>query len=474
MKRFFGKWLILVSAIVLAVCGAAAGEAGNGNGPDAAFDAGNLTLVETATASRKPAWYDIEITDGMRAFIARNGGAEDPEALLAEKAPEWESVLVSASPAGCSGIVYSESFGNSMAMALYNGKYRIIYPRVDENAEETAEGVFGFWMTFMSRLDSIIGDQAVLYSPDGRYAVIPNTYGMMTFAGALIDLSTGEMFSFVEPAYENSGLGIGVAFSRDSRYLYYVLGGLFIYRYELDTGMQTLCTTIDPHIGRPVLAELADGSLLMADRDLVKIAAETEDGWIFTDYKPDWPSGLLPGTVEYSPGTGMICQTGRVPNNSFDMNIVFRINLQGENLDDRDVFYCISREPHEVVTLSPDELQAAFEAATVEAKNAKGRTVTRFVPNLLPYEFIEKILFSPDGRYMLLKTIAYGDPAKDDARGTKLFLIRLSDMAIREITGLDAAQICYSRYLPARIEWNTEELLISTEDGIRSFVLSAE
>ena len=59
---------------------------------------------------------------------------------------------------------------------------------------------------------------------------------------------------------------------------------------------------------------------------------------------------------------------------------------------------------------------------------------------------------------------------------TFLFLIRLEDMQIRKVSGLDAETIMVgamgSKYA-INIEWNTDELIIGTQDGIKTYEFAA-
>lgn len=79
------------------------------------------------------------------------------------------------------------------------------------------------------------------------------------------------------------------------------------------------------------------------------------------------------------------------------------------------------------------------------------------------YQEIHKAVFSPDGHYLLLH--ALGDSAN-------LLLVRLEDMAVVKVGGLDAVDInsgAMARKYPVCIEWNTDALIIGTKDGIRPF-----
>ena len=81
-----------------------------------------------------------------------------------------------------------------------------------------------------------------------------------------------------------------------------------------------------------------------------------------------------------------------------------------------------------------------------------------------PYCVILNSVLSPDGQYMLVHTV------KSDSDGNKyqLYLVRLEDLTVREVTGPDPEEISSMssfRYM----EWNTDQLIIYMKDGFRSY-----
>ena len=77
-------------------------------------------------------------------------------------------------------------------------------------------------------------------------------------------------------------------------------------------------------------------------------------------------------------------------------------------------------------------------------------------------------VFSPDGNYLLLNTVGNSIAAQN----RNLFLIRLEDMAMLEVSGLNAEDIQVGNLglnYAINIEWNTDELIIGTSDGIKTF-----
>ena len=81
-------------------------------------------------------------------------------------------------------------------------------------------------------------------------------------------------------------------------------------------------------------------------------------------------------------------------------------------------------------------------------------------------------MFSPDGRYLLLHTVSNSP----EGRSRNLFLVRLEDRTLRKVSGLDPEKIMVGSpgmNYPMNIEWNTEELIIGTDDGIKTFAFTA-
>ena len=59
-----------------------------------------------------------------------------------------------------------------------------------------------------------------------------------------------------------------------------------------------------------------------------------------------------------------------------------------------------------------------------------------------------------------------------EERSRNLFLIRLEDMTLQKVSGLDAEKIRVGSLgldYPMNIEWNTDELIIGTDDGVKTF-----
>ena len=120
-----------------------------------------------------------------------------------------------------------------------------------------------------------------------------------------------------------------------------------------------------------------------------------------------------------------------------------------------------------MVALSPEEYEASITDDEQNKEGAAGPSLSV----LYPYQTLLNAVFSPDGNYLLLHTSS----TSKEARSRNLFLVRMADMEIRKVSGLDAEEIMVGAMgfsYAINIEWNTDELIIGTKDGIRTFVWS--
>ncbi len=477
MKRFFAALLALLLLFSAAFADTL----------DDVFDSGSLMLAETETGSRKPELSEIELTDGIRAFALENGAKKDPVESLPEILPELDFTRISASPAGSAFY-----FTDDGIFVLYNGTFRLLFPSSSRGAEDPDSMLLNDWMRFCTRPDSF-GEQGILYSPDGKYAAVSNltrlwNFGMDARSNVLLaDLSTGEMF-FAENTMRDNEYNTFVtgAFSADNRYYYYLDDGNYeegkqrLCRYDLEDGTAEVCCGLKLNSLSSELAALRDGSLMILDRDtstwencLVTVSC-TDGEWSVRRDPLGVDASFRSSFLQYAPESDRFCTVLTRTERETRIPCAFLVFRPGENTDR---FLCITQDTHEIVNLSADEMEAAFAAAMREAKNPWGKTVRVFDSRLLPYEKIDKAVFSPDGNYLLIKTFGSGKPGEEGYRSSRLFLVRLSDYTLREVQGVDADSICYSTLFPMRIEWNTEELILCTTDGtelsIKTYTFSA-
>jgi len=449
---------------------------------DAAFDSGFPTLAETESSSVKLTASDFEVSEEAIAALAGAGaaGEEDIGAALAETLLQTAFVPLSKSPSGISGILAA---GES-AVTVYDGKYHIIYPSAKGVPDEN-DNLNKYFMYINSRIRSLIGEEGIVYSPDGRYAAICNkniSLQKMDFFldPILLDLSTGGLILTAtypnKPMKDkNAGVVTSALFSSDNKSFYYILYGNFnnarirLYRYDLETGKTELCLESEKNLYYPHLAELADGSILMINDCYKKgetqglvVASFAGGAWSVEETKlPLDRNYCYAGRLNYSPNAGLACLVENTGNSSFAFQLV-NPNARFEGIDQ---FRCIRKDTDELVAVSPEEFRASVDE---DPKDNKGSGLSL----LYPYQTILNAVFSPDGRYLLLNTS--GDTA--NGRSRNLFLVRLEDMSIRKVSGLDAEKIMVAnpgRNYPISIEWNTDELIIGTDDGIRTYEFTA-
>lgn len=130
-----------------------------------------------------------------------------------------------------------------------------------------------------------------------------------------------------------------------------------------------------------------------------------------------------------------------------------------------DKFWCIKKDSNELICLSPEEYQSSIDSDIQDKEQSANLSL------LYPYQSILHAVFSPDGNYLLLNTSS----TSVEGRSRNLFLVRLEDMTIKPITGLNAEDInvgAMGANYAINIEWNTNELIIGTKDGIKTFTFS--
>ena len=452
---------------------------------DAAFESGAPGLTETASARVKAQASDFEFSEEAKAFLKEQGGIDDIDAALAEALRETEFVLLSKSPAGNSGLVAA----GKTAVALYNGKYHYVYPSAKGAADEYAN-LAQYYAAFSERVTRLLGEEGVVYSPDGRYAFICNKQITLMQVNlfidpVLLDLSTGEMtLTATYPNQimksDNAGAVTSAVFSSDGRYFYYVLYGKFggnrirLYRYHLDSGETEMCFESEENLYYPHIAELEDGSILLLndtfrsnEAERLAVASYSNGAWTLKEeqLKLEYPLFYV-SRLMYSPNAGLVCLPGS-STVSDGAALAFQLIRPGTVFEGMDTFWCIRKDTDEIAALTPDEYR---ESIVADRRNPKEGTA--MLSLLYPYQAILNAVLSPDGHYLLLHTVSN----TTEGRSRNLFLVRLEDMAVRKVSGLDAERIQTGqpgRNYPMNIEWNTEELIIGTDEGIRTFVFTA-
>ena len=89
-----------------------------------------------------------------------------------------------------------------------------------------------------------------------------------------------------------------------------------------------------------------------------------------------------------------------------------------------------------------------------------------------PYQLILSSHLSPDGHYLLLLTDELIASNEATTRNKHLFLVRLEDLTLVEVLGVDPNTILSSATdiaFPPIIEWNSDILLVGTTSGVQAF-----
>lgn len=454
---------------------------------NAAFKDDALKLVETDLSTRRPEATDFEQTDGLPALINRVGDSRNPdvEQELAAILQTAEIQLLSISPTGNSSL-YSIS---DAAVSQYDGKYHIIYPAYDKGVEDTYSNLQTYAEKyFMDRFPHAIGKEGIVYSPDGKYAAVYNIQNSVyknkfIIDPFIIDLSTGEMIltatypNNIKEA-DNSGTVTAARFSADSNTLYYTVYRRFgdnrvqLCRYDIPSGKTETMLETDPFAWQPPLFQTAAGNFLILINNPEKTEAglgwikNTDGSWTLDQMFPySTPSHqFMTDKLLYSANSGYAVLTGKT---SAGYTYAFQLIKPDEDLNGFDQYLSIAKDTNEIITATAEEYY--YTIAESMKPLAENEQYKMDDPNpYYPYQTIQNMVLSPDGHYVLVFTSAQSI----DSESRNLYLIRLDDLAVREISGLDANEILFgpmTKHYPIVIEWNAEDLIIGTNDGVRTF-----
>ena len=451
---------------------------------DTAFEAGNLKLTETGSVYT-PAVSDFDLTDDMLAVLAELAPDLDVAATLKDALTGGPPTVLSLAPSGNAAILELAGYG----ICCSEGKYHIIYPGATWGAEDTYSNRKDFFMRFAGKYHTSIDDYSgVIWSPDGRYVAISNMYVLFgsakvgILAPMIIDVSTGEMILLdALPVDKDFRQTVSAAcFSRDVKYLYYVLYGRFedarvrLCRCDLTTGETDVLLKTEERAFIPPLRELADGSLLINDNNQTR-TSEFGSVFRFAEKDGEWILEHIEGsaTVRYASPNRLLYSEKSGYAVSLDSTLLanhysFQVFRPGEDFAGFERILCLSEEKDEVVSLTGAEFEAAVNAAMEVPCDVQPRP-RYFTYSLLPYRCINYAALSPDGNYLLALTMSTESPMADST--WDLCLIRLSDLAVRKVHGPDARSIDLGTYLCWRrvIEWNTDTLIIATDTGIKTY-----
>ena len=485
------------------------------------FEEDQLILEETETAGLAVTADAFELSEECLQVLADlyDGlSADDFNDELEEmlNSEDRDVQPVSLSPAGNSGFV---TIYDTLC-AYYDGQYRIVYPSMTRGVEDVYDHLKLWYERFAYHTSRFIGSEGVVYSPDGRYAAILNVRLAVVNAlyyldPIIIDLSTGEMILTATYAdklkEEDAGVFTTAAFSSDGRYFYYMLYGAFntsksrLCRYDLTSGETQICKTfednkeegLEHNLYYPYLSELSDGSFMILNdgykqSQTIGIArlSQQDEEWTADIQEHALPiKAFYPSRLDYSADSGYAVMTGRTMTGMQQFSIAFQAILPEEDYRGIEQYICIETDTNEAMLLSAEEYlelmvqlpsdrpAAAVEEAAEEDDEDAEEAVeedsegteeedSETSPILdFPCQVILNSVLSPDGQYLLLYTknhIAY-------PMNHKLLLVRLSDLTVRQIQGIDAEEIGAALGNELYMEWNTDQLIIRMQDGVHSY-----
>ena len=447
---------------------------------DAAFDSNELTLVKTEFPTITAA--DFTFPDEIWEATGTEKPA-DPIAELTAYLPDATISWLSLSPAGNSGILVADG---AIGICYYANKYHALYPSQKRGVEDTNGNLAKM---FSTRLQMLLGEEGVTYSPDGRYAAICNSqYALMRarfdLDPIIIDLSTGEMILSASYGNRIEGREVGTVttatFSSDGRYLYYMLYGntaehrTALYRYDLQEDTTELCYSGSDTNYYPSLSETGNGAfvILRDVRHPTDMAGVTsisyENGiWHGTEVTFDLPLKYWNcNRLVQSADSGYAFLSGRIA--SLDGSYyAFQRVRPDDGFAGLNQYYVISKESDQIQAYSAGEIYTLFGNRT-DGANREGASTFNLD---MPLQTILTSTLSPDGHYVLMNTIHHGS-RDNPVTSRHLYLVRLDDLAIREVKGIDPSDIQVgtlgANYRPV-IEWNTDTLIIGTTNGIQAY-----
>jgi len=445
---------------------------------DSKFENSELALIKAETPQIRvedfefPAelWKALEVEEPA-----------DPYAELATDLGKAEFTWLSFSPTGNSGILLVDGV---TPVTYHNGKFHIMFP---SNSRGVADENGNLQKFAHTRIQSLIGSEGVIYSDDGRYAGIYNIditliQSQWFIDPIIIDLSTGEMI--LTATYknkwreENVGAVAAATFSADGKYLYYVLYGRMtntdfntsLYRYNLESHETEFCYSGSDFTYYPGLIETQMGSFLIL-RDTMKVVEyegifsidRSKGGWTGDEILFDLPLQYWNcNRLLSSFNSGYVIALGRVNGITY----AFQCFEPDEAFSGLNKYAVVMKESNELKILNSAELNNIFEDITKEATVKQATLDT-----LLPFHALLSMEISPDGHYALLLTAEFG--TAEEAIATRhLYLVRLSDLAMKEVSGVDPHSILVgslgANFKPI-MEWSTGAILINTTEGIHSY-----
>ncbi len=464
------KRIALVLALLMAL---AAVPARADSALDAAFASGCLTLVETETAGFDLAACEVVFPDEFWAHVGMDKPSDAELAALIGAGLEAAEVF-SVSPAGNSALIAT----GGVVFALNGSTITELWPNEERGVPDRYENMRMLFQRMGLR--QCLGSEGIVWSHDGRYAVLLNIdqalmNAQYVFDPMLIDTVTGDIFLTATYGtkmlkHDDAGVVAAACFSEDDHYLYYTFYGNLgeskssLLRYDMESGETEFLYNGDTNIYYPALAELRDGSFIIisdvrqddpmgvarlaqgfssafwaaASERLLNLAGVNE-GWHAAVKRYSLPAGQWrTRRLAYSAQSGYAVVIGADSSGAGCALQVFRPDEDFEGFN-------------RYWLLTPS---LGFEAADDTRPFSGGDYLNLCCARL-----------SPDGHYMLLQA-GRGDEYS-------LLLVRMADMAVVPVTGVDGALQPYGTpqtavYRPG-MEWNCDEILLLVDGEVRSY-----
>lgn len=134
-------------------------------------------------------------------------------------------------------------------------------------------------------------------------------------------------------------------------------------------------------------------------------------------------------------------------------------------------YFALSKSSDEILSFSTNEIISLFDALDADASSEEN-----WSHKLLPFQTIIASTLSPDGHYVMLLSINHGT-IENPTISRHLYLLRLDDLSIREVEGLDPSSILVGVFgtdYPPVIEWNTDTMIFGTSEGIQAYQFEIE
>ena len=439
---------------------------------DAAFESGTLKLVPSDAETVAFDAANVEISEGLKAFLNKEGMTEDALRATIGNLQASEIQVVSVSPGGHSGFLQVQGTG----VSFFDGTFHMLYPSAERSVEDTYSNLEDYYRQYIAtNFSRLIGPEGVIYSPDGKYAAVYNVWASLNsmrtrFAPIIIDLSTGELIltAAYPSSYREEGYGFvtSAAFSGDNGSFYYALMGnkgdarIRLFRYDMNTGETEECirSAFDVYL-LPRMYQIGDRSFMMPaqvatsnEREGIVNFFRDGDEWKMYTHQFSFPAGYFsPKSLHYSDNSGYAALIGSLQGINSG-SYAFQVFSPGNNFEGFDRYLCISTSSDEVTALTAEEYRALADQYS--------KDMTSF-----PYRYIFNTAMSPDGNYLLVNANGLPD--------FTLFMIRLEDLAIRRVEIPEEEnflrRLAMTAERSAGIEWNTENLLIPADSFATQF-----